>query len=167
MKWDNSYNINFKKLALLLLPTMFRRDILGELVKILVDPVNKKHSDFMNFRREKDFRLTHNGQRCYLRGCLNEIYDPLPKPVGRRIQIGEAEKKSVTLIFKRDDDQNRVALMNNDKPLMLNARGFLGNGLDFTVKVPQDVLETYGENKIKATVSEYKLASKQFTIIPL
>ncbi|MDR1729941.1 MAG: hypothetical protein LBR52_04695 [Prevotellaceae bacterium] len=163
MKWDNSYNINFKKLALLLLPTMFRKDMLGEIAKILVNPVNYVHSALMDFRRKKDFRLTHNGQRCYLRGCLNELYDPL----SRRIEISEAEERSATLIFERDDSQNRVALIQPEQPLMLNARGFLGNGLDFTVKVPEDVLTTYTENVIKATVSEYKLASKQFKIITL
>lgn len=164
MKWDNSYNINFKKLALLLLPTAFRKNILRELTKLLVSPVNFVHVHFMAYRRECDFRLTHNGQRCYLRGCLNEIYDPIK----RRIQIGEAEDVEMKGIYKRNDPEKRIVLINNSYPFIIGMRGFTGSEFDFTVRVPKDILDRSGEKaRIKATVQEYKLASKQFTIISL
>ncbi len=108
--------------------------------------------------------MTHNGQRCYLRGCLNEIYDSFY----RRIQIGEPEEAGVNLIFERNDPYNRVVFMSNRYPFLIGMRGVAGAGLNFVVKVPQEILNKPGEKeRIKATVQEYKLASKQFTIIPL
>ncbi len=164
MKWDNSYNINFKKLALLLLPTMMRRTILGELGKTLVTPVSSAHTEFVIFRQECDFRLTHNGQRCYLRGCLNTLYDPFE----RRIRIGEAKEADLTMIYKRNNPENDVAFTSNRYPFLVGKRGVFGAGFDFVVRVPREILNRPGEKeRIKATVKEYKLASKQFTIIPL
>ncbi len=166
MPYNNSYNINFQKLALLLLPTFLRRSILGELAKLLVYQLAGTQGAkdmFDSFRGECNFRLIHNGQRCYLRGCLNEIFDSIE----RRIRIEEAEDKRSSLIFERNDPDNRVAIIPANDYFMLNARGFVG-GLDFTVLVPQEILDKEGEQeRIKATVNTYKLASKQFIIKPL
>ncbi len=172
MLYNNSYNINFKKLALLLLPTIFRKNILGELAKLLVTPIAGIHGGkygFAKFRFDCNFRLTHNGQRCYLRGCLNELYDPLPKPEGHRIEIGEAEETTAFVIWERNNDKDMLVLVPADSYLMINARGYAGNGVDFTVLVPEELITGKSSKyaNIYATIDEYKLASKQFIILPL
>lgn len=70
------FEIDFKRLVALLLPTVLRRPLIFGLLRAGVEAVEKVNSEFKSVRAGHVFRLTHNGQVCYLRGALNERFGP-------------------------------------------------------------------------------------------
>ena len=81
----SKYEVNIKRFALLLLPTFWRKPLLATLAYAMVSPLGYLHTRFVLFRRDTVYRLTHNGQVCYLRAVLNDQFDPIE----RRITITE------------------------------------------------------------------------------
>ena len=82
----DKYDVNFKRLALLLLPTFWRRPLFAAMAYAAVSPLQYLHTRFILWKRESDYRLEHNGQVCYLRALLNDKFDP----IDRRITITES-----------------------------------------------------------------------------
>lgn len=73
----SKYEVNIKRFALLLLPTFWRKPLLATLAYAMVSPLGYLHTRFVLFRRDTVYRLTHNGQVCYLRAVLNDQFDPI------------------------------------------------------------------------------------------
>lgn len=72
----SKYEVNIKRFALLLLPTFWRKPLLATLAYAMVSPLGYLHTRFVLFRRDTVYRLTHNGQVCYLRAVLNDQFRP-------------------------------------------------------------------------------------------
>ena len=70
----DKYDVNFKRLALLLLPTFWRRPLFAAMAYAAVSPLQYLHTRFILWKRESDYRLEHNGQVCYLRALLNDKF---------------------------------------------------------------------------------------------
>ncbi len=159
----SKYDVNFKRLALLLLPTFLRKPLLGALVYAAVSPLNYLHTKFVLFQRSTDYRLTHNGQVCYLRAVLNDQFDPIE----RRITITEdATGTGPLMLWRRSEDRAQLLPMRESgTAFIVNRRGFDGvNSFDFWVNIPVALLEAVDVTRLKAIVNTYKLASKRFSI---
>lgn len=97
----DKYDVNFKRLALLLLPTFWRRPLFAAMAYAAVSPLQYLHTRFILWKRESDYRLEHNGQVCYLRALLNDKFDP----IDRRITITETvENVGFITLHKREED---------------------------------------------------------------
>lgn len=156
------YNINFKRLALLLLPTFLRRPMMASLTYAVITPLGYIHTNFLQFCNDAAYRLNHNGQVCYLRAALNDTFDPEL----RRITVTDtAQNIGVMLVFQRDEDRPiLVPLRDSGAVLLVNRRGFGGaSGYDFVVNIPL-ALRGLDEARLTAVVNTYKLASKRFAI---
>ncbi len=157
---EQRYNVNFKQLAVMLLPMALRKPRLINFLFVMVSQISYVARQFDGFRADKNYRLRHTPQVCYLRSVLNDYFDSQL----RRIEIeGVAEKQS-TIIFKRS--LNRF-LMVDKRPdsLIINRRGFGGvDGFDFNILIPNDIYNSIDINRLKAIVNTYKLASKRYTI---
>lgn len=153
MKYNSTYNVNFRKLAVDLLPASVNRELLRAFLTPIMARISETHVKLMKYRRDRDFRLTHNGQRCYLRGALNEKFDP----VLRRITIGEGGTAKSSMLYFRDDEKPTLL------PTLINQRGYSQGVDDFTVEIPAELSPL--TKLIAAMTSEYKLASKQFSIV--
>lgn len=159
----SKYEINFKRLALLLLPTFWRKPIIGAITYATVSPLCYLHTRFILFRRESNYRLTHNGQVCYLRAVLNDQFDPIE----RRITVTEdADTMGILMLRNREEDKAiLLPARETGRAIIVNRRGFDGiNGFDFWINIPLVLLETVDVTRLKAIVSTYKLASKRFSI---
>lgn len=156
------YDINFKRFALQLLPTRWRRVLFASLLYAGVSELSSLHSRFMAFRTEQNYRLTHNGQVCYLRAVLNDVFDPDE----RRITITETvEEREANLIYKRDADKSVfVYPRQQGKAWAINRRGYDGvGGFDFWINLPYG-LNTIDAKRLAAIVNNYKLVSKRYAI---
>lgn len=159
----SKYDVNFKRLALLMLPTFWRKPLLGTFAYAMVSPLNYLHTKFVLFQRATDYRLTHNGQVCYLRAVLNDQFDPIE----RRITITEDASGVGPLMLWRRSEERAELLPMRDSGLafIVNRRGFDGvNAFDFWVNIPVALLEGVDITRLKAIVNTYKLASKRFSI---
>lgn len=159
----NKYDVNFKRLALLLLPTFWRKPLLATILYAVVSPLSYLHTRFILFRQDSNYRLTHNGQVCYLRAVLNDTFDP----IARRVTITETNDNigNITLYHRSEDKSKILPQRNSGKVMIINRRGFGGiNGFDFWINLPFALYGTIDITRAKAIVNTYKLASKRFSI---
>lgn len=157
------YDLNYKKLALLLLPVKLRRARLATFLYTCILPVQRLARTFGTFRDGTDYRLTHNGQVCHLRAVLNDQFDLQE----RRIYIGEVDELPPNTLYLR-----RMARFLHTRPraagqpLMVNRRGYDRSNLyDFAVVLPAALHGTVDESRLRAVVNLYKLASKRFLTV--
>lgn len=159
----SKYDVNIKRLALLLLPTFWRKPLFGALIYAAVSPLQRLHTQFMEWKHSTDYRIQHNGQVCRLRAMLNDQFDPAL----RRITITDtAANMGVLQVYTRE--QGRSLLVpdrETGRALIVNRRGFAGvNTCDFWINIPAEYYGTMDEDRLKALVGIYKLASKRFSI---
>lgn len=158
-----TYDVNYKKLALMLLPVKMRRVRMASYMYTCMAPVQRLSRLFDTYRSETDYRLKHNGQVCYLRAVLNDQFDIQE----RRIYIGEVEELPTNTLYKREIGRFLYARPRSaGRPLMINRRGFDRSNLyDFTVVLPSILRGTVDESRLRAVVNTYKLASKRYLIV--
>lgn len=159
----SKYEVNIKRLALLLLPTFWCRPILATLAYAMVSPLGYLHTRFVLFRRDTVYRLTHNGQVCYLRAVLNDTFDPIE----RRITVTEEAASAGVMMLRMREEEQALLLPTREtgRAFIINRRGFGGiNGFDFWVNVPLALYDTMDVSRLRAIVGTYKLASKRFSV---
>lgn len=157
------YDINVKRLALLLLPTFWRKPLLSALAYAAVSPLQWLHTQFMRWKCDTDYRLRYNGQVCHLRAVLNDLFDP----IDRRITITDnAENVGYIVLHRRDTDRSvRFPARDSGRAVILNRRGYGGvNGYDFWVNLPVALYGKVDLAQVAGVVNTYKLASKRFSI---
>ena len=158
----SKYDVNIKRFALLLLPIGWRKPLFRAIVYAMTAPLHHLHARFMAFRRTTDYRLTHNGQVCYLRAVLNDQFDP----VERRIKITEDNMSTdpMLLWIRSADRAIPLPLRQSGEAVIIPRRGFsAGNAVDFVVEVPLSV-GAIDEARLGEVVKTYKLASRRFLI---
>ena len=157
------YDLRIKRFALLLLPIRWRKPLIAAWVQSSVQAINVLYGQFMQWRANIEYRLEHNGQVCYLRSVLNDLFDPIE----RRITItDEVEEQADQTWYQRHTETTRLLPMRETRrPLIIERRGFGGiNGFDFWINIPLSLYATIELSRLRAIVSTYKLASKRFSI---
>lgn len=154
------YDIDYKKLALLLLPVRLRRPRLAAFIYVMVSQVQHAARLFRSFRASTDYRLAHNGQICHLRAVLNDKYDPLQ----RRILIEDISSMPESLLHMRSTGLFLIAPA-RPGALTLGRRGFGGfSSYDFIVVLPSALRGQADETQLRAVVDTYRLAGKRYTL---
>ena len=157
------YDINVKRLALLLLPTFWRKPGFAALAYAAVSPLQWLHTQFVLWKHDAEYRVQKNGQVCHLRAVLNDMFDP----IDRRITITDnAENVGYIILHHRDTDQSiRFPARGSGRAGILNRRGYGGvNGYDFWVNLPVALYGKVDLAQVTGVVNTYKLASKRFSI---
>lgn len=155
------YEIAYKKLVLMLLPTMMRKPLLVSMANAMVSPVVSLYRQFMQYHEEVNYRLYHNGQICYLRAVLNDAFDPTRR--GITVTDGDVSGTAV-FVYQRTENKFKIVKRRGEGIILISRRGFSGTtGFDFMVNVPQD-LKGLDESRFKAITNSYKLASKRYAI---
>lgn len=157
------YDVNIKRLALLLLPTFWRRPLLAAVTYASVAPVQELHTRFMRWKQQTDYRLRHNGQVCHLEAVLNDLFDPGE----RRITVTDNGENGwqMTLHLRETDRSLLVPPRSAGRAVLLNRRGYGGvNGYDFWVNLPLALRPKIDLEQARAVINSYKLASKRYSI---
>lgn len=155
------YDIAYKKLALMLLPTILRKPLLVAFANAIVSPVVNLHRQLMQYRSDTNYRLNHNGQTCYLRAVLNDAFDP----TNRRITITDGDISSTAIfIYARPKELFKMLKRRGEGVLLISRMGFSGTtGFNFMVNIPAE-LRGIDESRLRAITNTYKLASKRYAI---
>ncbi len=158
------YDVNFRRLALLLLPTFWRRPLFGAFAFALVTPVSHLHVRFMQYRQRTGYRLRHNGQVCYLRAVLNDEFDPEL----RRITLSDSDKTDFgTVVYRRVARRPlKLPLRADSAGVKIYRRGFTGAGaVDFIVGIPAALRGNIDESRLSGVVDTYRLASMRYAVL--
>lgn len=161
---DKVYDINVRRLALMTLPTIWRRPLMGALVYAAVSPIASLFGGLRGFRREKGYRLTHNSQVCLLRGVLNDEFDPGL----RRIRIADpvsAVSTEAAHLWRREEGRWVHLPRRGNGSSVIYRRGYGGiGGYDFWVTIPAELRGDVDETRLRAIVDTYRLASKRYAV---
>lgn len=151
------YDVEYKKLAVLLLPMCLRKGTLTALLNVLTIPLQWLSERFAEYRRQKDIRLNHNGQVCYLRGLLNDLFDTEQRRI--RIMDNEAANRGVTVEERGKNPKSFIWHM----PTRIYRRGWEATGgIGFVVGVPAELERR--DKELRNIVNQYKLASTRYLV---
>ena len=159
----NRYRIELKKFGLLLLPTFLRKPVIGALLYSAINPLSEIFAAFLDFKTSTDYRLTHNGQICYLRAVLNDAFDEEK----RRIMVADSGVNGGVIRLFMSELENSLMIPQRaaGTGLIINRRGFAGVGsYDFWITIPYDLASTIDTARLKGIINTYKLASKRYAI---
>lgn len=158
---DNYYNVSAAKLILLMIPPMLRGKGLASLCAAISVPFARLVNDIQSYRATQLYRLSHNGQLCIMESMLNDTFD---NTLRRITVVDEDEDANGIFIYLRNKGLPKMThLRAADRSIMLQRRGYrVEGGFDFWVNVPTDV--TASDDRIRAMVNVYRLASKRFNI---
>jgi hypothetical protein len=145
------FDINWNVFGVQNLPNKWRDVSSIQFVKVLLRPINDLYYKWYNWRLDNIYKLEHTGQICYLRGSLNDKYDP----VERRIYIGNGLLFDTQYIFTEAEEET----------LWLRTEAETADtGLDFIVYVPETI---YSARKVEleAHINFYKAGGKRYKIV--
>ena len=149
------FELNLRRLVILLLPTFLRKARLIAWLQILIAPLEQLQYSFNQKRNSDLVTLTHNGQKCYLRKILNDTFDQGL----RRIRIEDMTHFNAVYIYTEAENQP-VYL---EEKYLYTSGEMQVNGVNFSVYIPNELRAR--EVEIKALIEAYKIASKRYIII--
>jgi hypothetical protein len=168
------FNTDIRKMAVLLLPTMLRGNVMVAFLQSMVlpfqsilskgDAVNgvPERSDVLSFRTDSAYRLAHTGQVVYLRKVLNDAYP------GRSVDfvIEDATSDYKWVYVYTEEDPAFIPLQqwigNDAAPTVLYDENYIqGANNYFSVGVPTEIFADENQmNRVRRLASDYKLVSK-------
>lgn len=145
-----------------MLPTFLRKPLLVGYVRALVAPIDSIYYKWHNWRIDNIYKLEHTGQICYLRGSLNDKFDPIE----RRIFIGNGLLFETQYIFTEAEEQDVwLGTEAEADTLWLRTESETADtGLDFIVYVPETIYNAQLDG-LKAHIEFYKAGGKRYKII--
>jgi hypothetical protein len=156
------FQIDINRLVVLLLPTFLRTRINFAFARAMIQPVDTM-MDWFNATREANlYNLKHNGQTCYLRAVLNDIFDTEL----RRIRIGDSERFDWTYIYPEATDRPLwLSPIDTGITVLLASEAFTSDeGTDFSVIIPPGIPKAIRPQLI-SVINYYKLAGKRYSIL--
>lgn len=147
------YNIDFKKLILLMLPISLRKVGLIAWLEAMIEPIRQIQYDFVQKRQETLYNLQHNGQVCLLRKVLNDKFDRVYRQI-RVLDGNQYQRKYIYTDAELKPKYLRTIFIREDAD-------YEDTGVDFIVQIPQEVYLKY---EVEAIIDYYKLASKRYKI---
>lgn len=150
------FKIDVNKLVVLLEQTFLRKPKLLAFLQVLAAPISTIHQQWYVKRLENIYRLTHNGQVCYLRKALNDAFDPSL----RRIRITDGNRYNRQYIYTNVEQQPSFL-----GTIFLRQVGdYADTGADFRVVVPQGFDLINNIYQLRGLIDFYKLAGKRYLI---
>lgn len=154
------FKIDFKRLVALLLPMSMRTPLVYCILRAAAREVERVYGLFTDARAAHNFRLTHNGQVCYLRAALNEAF-------GQGFAIGSYRRKGKWLFAVTENGEDipvAVTEEGHGVPVLYSEQMLNMAQNDFVVYCPAEAYDHELEN-IKAMVDRYKLVTKRATYV--
>lgn len=168
----SKYDVNIGKLAVQLLPMCLRGGILKAMVRAFATPLQYVSDAFEALREVEDYRITHNGQVCYLRAALNDKFDPMLR--GIDIVDGDGDYDGIIIHTRSEDEPLSIHKRITNNPVTVFKRNFGGSrSVSFKVRLPRrfdtsdrpDIEPRIDLYELNATINKYKVAGMRYEVI--
>ena len=158
--------IDYKKLAVLLLPTYLRQPVIIAMVRTLITPLQTLHDQYKQQRQQRRYRLCHTSQICSIKQALNDEFQITDYTQGFEIEDQNATGQWVWIY-----DEN-ITKFNTEQHLLIDNPTYLHDTITiltpttaFTILTPPDkTLNQTNIARITKIANYYRLASKTFTV---
>ncbi|WP_286803329.1 MULTISPECIES: hypothetical protein [Sphingobacterium] len=149
------YDVDLKKLVVMLLPSFMRTEKLIAFIWCLIVGIRTVHFKLLALWYDTDKEMEVTPQVFSLRKLLNDYFDS----VNRTIRIEDAKVGGRSYIFS----------ITEQRPLFLGERAIytadeLRSGTGFVVIVPEALNNTAETARLKAMINKYKLAGTKYII---
>jgi len=151
------FNINFRKLVSILIPSFLRKNVLIAYLEVLVFPIHQIYEKLLTKKQAYYYYVTHTPQVFSLEKVLNDRFDSEE----RRIKIEDGDRLQKVYLNRRNS--NRPIALNT---IYLRSR-YSNSGSDFFVRVPYThpiFSDSTLYNQLLQTVVNYRLLSKSFSV---
>lgn len=148
------FELDIRKLGILLLPTPFRKAKMVAWVRSLLMPLDNLYGRFIEQRQKHLYNLSINGQKCYLQKALNDEFDKEQ----RRIVIHEASRNTATYLHTQAEN---VPVYLDKSITIYTGNEYVGR-LNFVVRLPLEM--RVFDLKIRTLIDYYKLTSKKYEL---
>lgn len=168
------FNVNFDRWIALMLPTFMRRRRIFAFCRALCAPLylgdGGVYNRFLQARGDHIYRLSHNGQVCYLRAALNDAFG-----LKKGFEIEDADDYKGEWVYAKDPTMPQqlysvderlnetgtgtVATPGHSMPLLADEARLNAPKNSFIVRVPANIYATRLD-KVKAIVEQYRILSK-------
>lgn len=159
---DNSFNINFRKLAIEWLPTFLRSPLIVAFSFVMISPLERLYIEFLKVRTEHINRMSYNFQKFSMQKRLNDVFDFAE----RRIKIVSGVNYYGTFLYTKAEDDAQFTktkwLYGDASPIYLRAKDELSVEFDFIVEIPNTGID---QEQLKAEIEYYMLQSKNYKIV--
>lgn len=144
------------------IPPFWRKSRLIAWIKALISPVQTLTDDFVQFKADKKYDVSFNGQVIYLEHLLNDRFDDTQ----RRIYITDSTTQIIAPFVYNKVEQKEIYIYNKSEstPFFLFGKNEYLTGTDFIVHVPTALLTPSVEIILVALVKRYKIAGKRFEV---
>ena len=158
--------IDYRKLAVLLLPTFLRRPAMIAILRALMYPLQSLHDRHQAARTQRLYELYHTSQICYIKDALNNEFGITDYANGFEIEDINAPGDWVFVYDEGVDRFNDEQHMLFDDPTWIhNESAILPPTSAFTVLVPAYIpIDETNDARIRSIVNKYRLASRTFEI---
>lgn len=159
--------IDYRKLAVLLLPTFLRRPVMMAILRVFMYPLQSLHDQHQAARTQRMYELRHTSQICYIKDALNNEFGITDYASGFEIQDINAPGNWVWAydegVDRFDDEQHMLF----DNPTWIHDyAAILPPTSAFTVLVPAQItIDETNDARIRSIVNKYRLASRTFEIV--
>ncbi|MGJ1328466.1 hypothetical protein [Sphingobacterium multivorum] len=150
------YDVDLKKLVVMLLPSFMRTEKLIAFIWCLIVGIRTVHFKLLALWYDTDKEMEVTPQVFSLRKLLNDYFDS----VNRSIRIEDTALSDRTYIFTEGENQP-VYL---DDEIFINTGYELNEAIGFVVIVPESLNNTAETARLKAMINKYKLAGTKYTI---
>jgi hypothetical protein len=153
------FGIDFDTLARHLTPPVIAKGSHLEWLRALLSPLTTLNGIFTDYRAELIKRLRYNGQVIILENLLNDLFDD----TDRLIYIDTVnDRLSGVYVYQPSEDVAEFISQPGEAPpvYIFQANEPMNVGYDFIVWVPDGILDSEQQQRIKAVVYKYKLAGK-------
>lgn len=156
------YDINWNVFGVQMLPIKWREANTIQYIKVLLRSLNDLYYKWYNWRIDNIYKLEHTNQICYLRGSLNDKFDPIE----RRIYIGNGLQYDNQYVFTEAEEQDVWMHTEEEEDIiwLRTEAETADTGLDFIVYVPEALYNTQ-LNELKAHIDFYKAGGKRYKIL--
>lgn len=153
------FEVNYNKLVWQWFPVQLRKAALVQITYCYMRPLIQRHYWWKQYRESNIYKLSHNGQICYLRKALNDTFDQDL----RRIYIdGTGGDATKTYIYTDAENQPKYL----GTIYLRGSLEFQDTGADFIVYVPASIMATQNY-EVRALIDFYKLGGKRYLIIEI
>lgn len=159
--------IDYKKLAVLLLPTFLRQPVIMSLLRVMMIPLQAMHDRHQRNRDIRLYEIAHTSQSCNIKAALNDEFEIPDYGAGFEIEDVNAIGEWVVVYDEAPefDTEDYAVIADDNSPVVYDESLIVTPTVAFNVIVPASVeWNDYNLARIKSVVNKYRLASRTFNI---